>query len=255
MRWLDKILKKPARLTRRLSLLPDGVCAYAIGDVHGRADLLERLLELVKLDVAKGGFSQGYIVFLGDYIDRGFQSKKVLDLILDQNWGDIKTVFLLGNHEQTMLDFLRSPDVGMQWAEYGGLETLNSYTVQAPQQKQDIVAWEQTMLELQQALPSSHLDFLQNLRSSFELGNCFFVHAGIDPAKSLDMQTDDDLLWIRDKFLASKKTFEKVIVHGHTPEDAPVWNGRRIGADTGAYITNRLTAARICGNQVDFLST
>ena len=251
----SKLFKRSETKTDQQALLEDGVCVYAIGDIHGRCDLLDRLFTLLREDILKGGFSSLYFVFLGDYIDRGFQSRQVLDLLISQHWGQLNAVFLKGNHEQTMLDFLTAPDVGPQWVEYGGRETLLSYGVQVPEQKSDMVAWERASADLNRALPETHRSFLNSLRSEFQLGECYFVHAGVDPGRPLLEQTDEDRLWIRDKFLSSGKKMEKVIVHGHTPEEYPVWNGRRIGVDTGAYITNRLTAARIENSTVDFIST
>ena len=237
------------------SLLPDGVRAYAIGDIHGRADLLEKLFNLLRSDIMDREFKSLYFVFMGDYIDRGFHSRAVIDLLLKQDWGSLKAVFLKGNHEQTLLDFLKSPEVGPQWIGFGGRETLISYGVKVPDQKSDLAAWEVASKELRERMPERHLKFLNQLNLHFELGNCYFVHAGVDPQRDLDDQTDQDRMWIRDRFIGSTKKLSKVIVHGHSPEDKPVWDGRRIGVDTGAYITNRLTAARIQGTDIEFFST
>ncbi|MAP95529.1 MAG: hypothetical protein CMK07_11310 [Ponticaulis sp.] len=256
MNWTTKFFgSSGAGTASQMPLLPDGVLVYAIGDIHGRVDLLKKLFALIKTDILSSDFKTVYFVFLGDYIDRGFQSKQVIDHLLDQDWGDLKAVFLKGNHEQTMLDFLTRPEIGPQWIEYGGLETLNSYGIKPPDQRADLSAWGRVSSELSARLPKTHLEFLENLHSCFELGECYFVHAGVDPSRPLDSQSDEDRLWIRDRFLGSTKKHTKVIVHGHTPEDRPVWNGRRIGVDTGAYITNRLTAAKIQGYNIEFIAT
>lgn len=251
----SKLFKRSETKSVKRELLAEGVRVYAIGDIHGRCDLLDRLFALLYEDISKGGFSSLYFVFLGDYIDRGYQSRQVLDRLISQQWGKLNAVFLKGNHEQTLLDFLDSPDVGPQWTEYGGRETLNSYGISVPEQKSDIAAWERTSEKLKDAMPESHLSFLRSLRSEFQLGGCYFVHAGVNPDKSLANQTDEDRLWIRDRFTSNSKQMAKVIVHGHTPEERPIWDGRRIGVDTGAYITNCLTAAKINKNSVDFIST
>lgn len=236
-------------------LLPEGVRLYAIGDIHGRADLLEKLFAQLRADIKGGDFNQLHFVFLGDYIDRGFQSREVIEIILSQEWGALKPTFLLGNHEKTLLDFLDDPSVGPSWMEYGGRETLSSYGVELQNGGKGEASWRAASEGLRAALPVSHLNFLRSLKLSFVLGECYFVHAGVNPDRPVADQSEDDQLWIRDRFLESRKRLEKVIVHGHTPETSPVWDGRRIGVDTGAYITNRLTAVRIEGGGVDFIST
>ena len=256
MGWLGKLMgASPGQDARRSGMVPDGAVVFAVGDIHGRFDLLQKLMTKLSGEVRQNQYEDVHLIFLGDYIDRGFDSKSVLDYLARMEWGRVKPVFLLGNHEQTMLDFLERPDVGARWIEYGGRGTLISYGVQVPENRADMAAWEAASAALKKAMPKSHVDFLKGLQSFHEFGNCYFVHAGIDPARSLSEQTDEDRLWIRDKFLSSSKKFEKVIVHGHTPEEQPTWNGRRIGVDTGAYITNTLTAVRICGSEVDFITT
>lgn len=239
------------------SLLAPGELVYAIGDIHGRADLLNELFGLIRTDLAREGQSSERvtIVFLGDYVDRGLQSKAVIDLILAQDWGQIRTVFLKGNHEQTLLDFLEEPGIGPEWFEYGGRETLMSYGVTIPRLISDGSQWQQMAADFKKRLPTDHRMFLKNLMSWFELGQCYFVHAGVDPSKPMDKQQDSDRLWIRDRFLENTKRWERIVIHGHTPEAQPIWNGRRIGVDSGAYITNKLTAACIRGSAVKFLST
>lgn len=256
MDWLKRQLGLSGESgERRRLLVPEDVRVYAIGDIHGRADLLEQLFEQLKADISDKNFRRLYIVFLGDYIDRGFESKRVIDLLLNQKWGNLRAVFLKGNHEQTMLDFLTKPEIGAQWVEFGGRETLNSYGVKPSEVLQDASAWQVVSEQLKENLPETHLHFLSGLQTYFELGNCYFVHAGVDPTKRLDDQTDEDRLWIRDNFLSSERKLSKVIIHGHSPEENPVWDGRRIGVDTGAYITNRLSAARIQGGNVKFFTT
>ena len=254
----DAILKKiRSSDLQGLPLVEQGQLVYAIGDIHGRADLLNKIFDLIKVDFEREheGIDRVYLVFLGDYVDRGLQSKSVVDLIISQEWGDINAVFLRGNHEQTLLDFLENPQIGPQWLDYGGRETLMSYGVQMPRLRLNSGDWEDVCMEFRERLPANHLTFFRSLRTWFELGNCYFVHAGVDPSRSLEMQSDSDRMWIRDKFLDYDHPLDRVIVHGHTPEENPIWDGRRIGIDTGAYITNRLTAARIDSHAVKFLST
>ena len=250
--FISKMFRKPLSV----ELLPAGERVYAFGDIHGRHDLLADLFVLIEKDLINSHcLNKVTFVFLGDYIDRGFQSRQVVDLLARQDWGGINVVFLRGNHEQTMLDFLSDARVGPQWMDYGGKETLASYGVALPPPLADEVSWHETSQSLLEALPSNHLEFLRSLKVFYQVGNCYFVHAGVDPSRSFDEQTDDDRLWIRDRFLDDTRKLEKVVVHGHTPESGAIWDGRRIGVDTGAYITNKLTAAKIEGRSVDFVST
>lgn len=233
---------------------------YAIGDVHGRCDLLEKLLSSIAADVdelrtATPAELVVTIVFLGDYIDRGLHSKQVVDFLLSFSLLDVKLVFLRGNHEQTALKFLNDVSIGMSWSEHGAIETLASYGVNIPKQRNNMVEWESTQKAFIKALPETHWSFFKSLKSYWIDEPFMFVHAGIDPNKPFDEQTDDEFLWVRDEFIQSHKRLPYVIVHGHTPELKPVWDGRRIGVDTGAYMTGKLSAVRIFNGDVLFLST
>ncbi|MAK61086.1 MAG: hypothetical protein CMK09_08925 [Ponticaulis sp.] len=237
-------------------LLSGNKAVLAIGDIHGRLDLLERLFKEC-LEVFKpADFEQMYYVFLGDYIDRGPQSKGVIESLIRTSWKKAKPVFLMGNHEQSFLNFLDGASGSERWLRFGGRETLSSYGVDVPLNANFS---EDELKDLRDAahaaLPKTHLKFLQDLQVSFELDNCFFAHAGVDPDRPLHGQNDDDLMWIRDKFLNGKKPLDMVVVHGHSPETAPVWDGRRIGLDTGAYVTNKLSAGLITHKAVRFIST
>jgi len=236
--------------------VPEGRRVYAIGDVHGRADLLGRLLVQIRHDAAAADpDTAATLIFLGDYVDRGFQSREVIDLLLSDACGALETVFLRGNHELAMLEFLNEPSTGPRWATYGGAETLVSYGVQPPGPGDPPESWVRACEELARALPEAHRRFLDSLPVSVRLGDYLFVHAGVRPGVPLDHQSEDDLLWIRDDFINDRTVFEAVIVHGHTPVNVPYRDARRIGVDTGAYMSGRLTAVRIDGDQVDFLST
>ena len=251
MMWLKNLL---GRQTAN-ELIAETDCIYAIGDVHGRLDLLTNLLKKVIADARAFQDKRVVVVFLGDYIDRGLQSSGVLDFLSKLEMGRIETIFLRGNHDQVLLDFLQDPEVGADWFQFGGRETLLSYKVQPPIGLADASERSRCQKELLQKIPAPHIDFLKRTKLSHECGRCFFVHAGVDPDKPMAAQTSAELLWIREAFLESTKPLSHVIVHGHTPESGPVWNGRRIGIDTGAYISNSLTAARISGSSVSFLST
>lgn len=253
---------EPPSLTKQVhipgppALVPQGRRVYAIGDVHGRADLLMRLLQDLHADVAKGGFEgRPILVMLGDYVDRGFQSKDVIDILTGELMSPFETYFLKGNHEAAMLQFLVDPSIGPRWAEFGGVETLVSYGVRPPRARTSPEEWAIASEALNKAMPSEHVQFLTNLDLSVRIGDYLFVHAGVRPGVPLDQQTERDLLWIREEFLADSRALGAVIVHGHTPSRTPHKDSRRIGLDTGAYLSGRLTAARFEHDGVEFIST
>lgn len=236
--------------------VPVGRRVYAIGDIHGRADLLCRLLEVLRKDAGEGDFvGPPILVFLGDYVDRGFQSREVISILLSDVMSTFETFFLKGNHEETMLQFLTDPSIGPRWGQFGGVETLVSYGVQPPRTRNSIEEWSRASRELRKAMPPDHLRFLSRLDLTVRIGDYFFVHAGVRPSVPLDQQTESDLLWIREEFLASRKQMEAVIVHGHSPSSKPHRDSRRIGLDTAAYISGRLTAARLESDSVVFFET
>jgi len=229
---------------------------YAVGDIHGRADLLERMLLDIRKDALEGDYhGPPILVFLGDYVDRGFQSKEVLDLLLGDLVSSFESYFLKGNHEDAMLQFLDTPSMGPRWAEFGGMETLVSYGVTPPPTRTSREEWAIASGALNRALPPGHLDFLMNLRLSIQIGGYMFVHAGVRPGVALAEQAERDLLWIREEFLDDSRPLGAVIVHGHTPAIRPHHDSRRIGIDTGAYLSGRLTAVRLEDDAVVFLST
>ena len=232
-----------------------GRLTYAIGDIHGRRDLLAKLLDQIEEDRAG---EPAECIFLGDYVDRGDDSAGVLtDLILLATRPDLETTFLKGNHEAAMLGFLRDPATGPEWVHYGGAETLASYGVRPPRgaAAQDLAAWSACREAFASRLTPAHRNFLDRMSLKEARGDFLFVHAGVDPSRPIAEQGEKEFLWIREPFLGSQKYLDHVIVHGHTPEDAPTSNGRRIGVDTGAYLTGRLTAVRLEGASIEFLST
>ncbi len=236
--------------------VPEGARVYAIGDIHGRFDLLTRMLKKISDDIAMSGSSDVTLVFLGDYIDRGPQSREVIERLVSLK-GSLqeRLVALKGNHEDAFLAFLDDPGHGPAWAEHGGRDTLLSYGVEAPRRRTDTAGWMQAREALLGAAPQTHVDFLRALQLSVTIGDYMFVHAGVRPGVPLDEQEERDLLWIRGEFLAHPKPFGKVIVHGHTPVDAPDISDRRIGIDTGAYATGLLTALRLEGETASLLQT
>jgi serine/threonine protein phosphatase 1 len=228
--------------------LPDGVRVYAIGDVHGRADLLQSLLNVIDADLSRSSSHHALHVFLGDYVDRGPDSRAVLDILI-RRCETHETICLKGNHEAFFLDVLRNPSKLLDWRNYGGLATLMSYGVtpiMSPDAKQQVELVEALM----RAVPQKHLAFMQGLRTSFACGDFFFVHAGVRPGIPLHEQREQDLLWIRDDFLNFEDQFSKYIVHGHTPVQQPDIRTNRANIDTGAYATGNLTLLTIQGDRL-----
>lgn len=234
--------------------LPDGVRVYAIGDIHGRIDLLERLYAMMEADRTERPIGHCVEVFLGDYIDRGPSSREVLDWMVKGHSFCNKRITLRGNHELYLQDFLDDPGVISSWGQYGGLETLHSYGLKfrMPMGEDQ---WADIQKGLLEAMPPGHRVFLESCILSAGAGKYFFAHAGVNPHIPLDDQVADDLLWIREPFLSHDSALPKMIVHGHTPTEKPEIEVHRIGIDTGAYITGRLTCAVLEGNDVRFLST
>jgi serine/threonine protein phosphatase 1 len=222
-----------------LPKLPEGLRIYAIGDVHGRADLLNQLFARIDAHLAADPVLRPVEVYLGDYIDRGPASREVLDrLIRRQQWREM--VCLKGNHETLFAEFLEDPVVLSDWRHLGGFETLLSYGI-VPSMSRELADQQKLAAAFAQAVPESHRRFLSSLKSSFSCGDFFFVHAGVRPGIPLAKQSDYDLLWIRDEFLLSEEDFGKIVVHGHTPVREPEVLSNRINIDTGAYATGRLT--------------
>jgi serine/threonine protein phosphatase 1 len=220
--------------------LPDGLRVYAVGDVHGRRDLLERTLRAIDADVRRDRPQDSVEIFLGDLIDRGPDSRGVIDVLSRSPPAAAHRVCLCGNHEERFLAFLDNPAEIQGWREFGGFDTLYSYGV-APPLGGSLDEAADTRLALLDALPEGHRRFLQLLPDQVEYGSYLFVHAGIDPARPLDAQRPVDLRWIREPFLSSRKDFGRIVVHGHTPVEEPEVLANRINIDTGAYVTGRLT--------------
>jgi serine/threonine protein phosphatase 1 len=226
---------------------------YVIGDIHGRSDLLDRMVEAIARDLESAPASDCLTVTLGDYIDRGPDSKGVLER-LARNPFPTDFVALKGNHEALLVGFLRDPAVAGHWRRLGGLETLHSYGVAVGELMMGR-NYDQGRDALAAALPPAHEKFLASLQLSLTVGRYFLCHAGVRPGVPLARQSEDDLLWIRDEFLDSGSDFGKIIVHGHTPIEAPEMRPNRINIDTGAFMTGRLTCLVLDQERVRFLST
>lgn len=223
--------------------VPEGSAAWAVGDVHGRADLLESMLRRIEADAASVAAARKVAVFLGDYVDRGADSRGVIERLCSWDPAGIERVFLRGNHEIMALDAMSDPDdapATALWEANGGLRTMESYGAGS-------------VAELARLMPERHARFLRSLRATHREGGYLFVHAGIRPGVPLEDQDPEDLAWIREPFLASDEDHGFCVVHGHTVADAPCDRGNRIGIDTGAYRTGVLTAVALEGEGRRFL--
>jgi serine/threonine protein phosphatase 1 len=233
--------------------LPAELRIYAIGDIHGRLDLLNELLARISSDIALRPTVRPLYVFLGDYIDRGSASRETIDRLIEHGKTH-ESVFLKGNHELIAIKCLSDRGLFDQWLRLGGLETLVSYGVPA-----ETLANGKQIAELQSAfhsaLPQTHFRFFRDLQNSFACGDFFFAHAGVKPNVELSRQKENDLLWIRGEFLSSKDDFGKIVVHGHTPTREIEVRPNRINIDTGAFATGRLTCLAIEGETLSVIDT
>lgn len=231
---------------------PDGMRIYAIGDVHGRFDCLSLMHELIAEELRNDPPRDRRIIHLGDYVDRGPRSAEVLDFLASTTSRDPRTIALRGNHDQGFLDFLADPQNARLFIDYGGFDTAASYGVLLD--ARSVEGLRRSHREMMAAMPEEHLRFLRDLRRWCSFGDFFFCHAGIRPGVALEAQDPDDLIWIRDAFLASSALFSKVIVHGHTPKRAPEIRPNRINVDTMAFDSGTLTALVIEGAEKRFLT-
>jgi Calcineurin-like phosphoesterase len=235
--------------------LPEGQLLYAVGDIHGRADLLANLMRQIETDAAGRNAAKKTLIFLGDYIDRGPDSRGVIEMLLAGAPEGFEAHFLKGNHEALLLDFLADPWRLDHWLINGGDATMASYGVDIGRLSRADAgpdAWRDAFAS---ALPEEHLRFFKGLRLIVPVGDYLFVHAGIKPGVPIAAQRETDLIWIRGEFLDWPEPFGKIVVHGHTPVREPLVLPNRIGIDTGAVFSNRLTALRLEDGSQAFLQT
>jgi len=231
---------------------PPGSRAYAIGDVHGRLDLMVDLLAKIKADNEARGAAKTYLVFLGDLVDRGPDSRGVIDHLINHPPRYHRNVFLKGNHEEFFLNVIEGKEEdAKRWLTYGGAECAESYGMGAGWL---LNATQGELLQrLKREVPKEHVEFLSNMADTFRFGDYLFVHAGIRPGVMLEDQVSSDLRWIREGFLEDTSDLGVMVVHGHTIVDGPEERPNRIGVDTGAYKTGLLTALGIEGDERWFL--
>lgn len=228
----------------------DGEKVFAVGDVHGRLDLLDALL--ARLDEEGAAEADARIVFLGDYVDRGPDIRGVVERLVALREERPRTVFLMGNHEQVLAEFLSDSGARADWLDWGGEDTLESYGVR----RGGVFRPGELGRELAARMPEAHRRLLLDLPLTAESGDYFFAHAGVKPGVALDKQTAGDLLWIRGEFhdAPPEARPDKVVVHGHHPVRKPLDLGWRIAVDTGAVYGGKLTAVMLDGAKRKFIS-
>lgn len=235
----------------RPAALPDGQRVYAIGDVHGRLDLLEPLLDQIRADEAARSPADTLIIFMGDLIDRGPQSAAVVSRVLALG-AERPVRVLAGNHEEMFLRALQDNEVMRQFLLHGGRETFLSYGLAADALRE--MSFDELRAAIAEVVPPAHIAFFEELEAMIQLGDYVFVHAGIRPEVALAQQRGGDLRWIREPFLSSELDFGAVVVHGHSIAADPDIRANRIGIDTGAYLSGRLTALGLEGAARWFIS-
>jgi serine/threonine protein phosphatase 1 len=244
---------------RKVEPIPRAVPAatriYAVGDIHGSLVPLRLLRDAIREHAAANPIERKCIIYLGDYIDRGFDSRAVIELLINDPLPGFEHVFLKGNHEDGMLRFLADGSNALFWVAYGGIATMFSYGVKPPDPATDEDEVTRARKELAKKLPPEHLDFLAKLEPYRVEGDYLFVHAGIRPGVPIDEQREEDLLWIREDFLRSQQEFGKCVVHGHSITRQPDFQPNRIGIDTGAFASGTLTCLVLEGTKQDLLAT
>ena len=246
------MMESPVRLH---ACVPPGRRVYAIGDIHGRIDLLRRLNARIRADAEEVQADSYVVVYLGDYVDRGGHSRDVLDCLIEDPIPGFETISILGNHEAFLLEFLDNPGRGNVWIFNGGDTTLRNYGIDVGDLEFHAGGWEWLRDRFLESLPERHLDFLRNLPLMHVEGDYVFVHAGIRPNVPLEKQERQDLLWIREGFLDCEDDLGKMVVHGHTPFKEIQVRSNRIGIDTGAWMSDTLTCIVLHDSEHAFIQT
>ncbi len=253
---LGRLFKK-AEAQRPLDTarVPDGVRIYAIGDIHGRNDLLQALLAKIDADDAQRSPADTQIVFLGDLMDRGPDSAGVIETAMALKASGKNVRFLMGNHEEVFVRACRKhdPKITRFFLRIGGEATVLSYPI--TRMEYMTLDMEQLSERLTSLVPQEHLEFIEGFEDQIVIGDYAFVHAGIRPGVPLSEQKVSDLRWIREEFVEQRGDLEKVVVYGHTIYDEIEERGSRIGIDTGAYASGKLTALALEGSERWYLQT
>ncbi len=239
------------------SRTPPDTVIYAIGDIHGRLDLLAAIHDRIETDARQRAARRRLVVYLGDYVSRGEDSRRVVDRVREWLPDGFGRIALKGNHEDLLVRFVDGEiDAGRHWFDYGGLDTLAHYGVAiGDRHARDDASVAILRDRFAAALPHSHLGFFRSLPVSYRAGDYFFVHGGVRPRVPLDEQSNHDCMWIRKAFLDSDDDHGAVVVHGHSISEKPVVRHNRIGIDTGAYRSGVLTCLVLDGTCREFLQT
>lgn len=245
----------------------NGRLVYAIADIHGEAKLLETLHNQIRCHAEASNAAGFVVVYLGDYVDFGHNSRDVIDRIVNDGLFEFQNYYLVGDHdlrflnliesdEETLLGYEQADGALLKWLfEEGGSKTLASYGVYPPIHSRPLAGLPDFISQAKRSIPSEHATFLRSLMPYIQVGDFFFSHAGARPGVPLTGQSLVDLTEIRRGFLDSEPMFEKIVVHGHTPNFVPVVKPNRIGVDLGGYASGRLCAAVIGGSELEFLVT
>ena len=246
---ISKLFKSRTVAKAATSVVPEGQRVYAVGDIHGCVALLDELIALIDADDAQRGPAETTLIFLGDVVDRGPASAAVVERLrnLAATRGSVR--FLLGNHEEIFLGALDGEPKALRlFCRIGGRETVLSYGMDAAEYER--LDYEELVHRLADLVPAEHRAFMSAFEDMIVIGDYAFVHAGVRPDVPLDRQRSSDLRWIRDPFLDHRTKLDKTIVHGHTMTDEVEHRGHRIGVDTGAYASGKLTALGLEGGEV-----
>jgi len=233
---------------------PRGRRAYVVGDIHGRLDLLDQLLEQIHREIGPEPKDEVLLVFLGDLIDRGPSSAQVVERLRTYRHPGVRPVFILGNHEEVLLRILAGQtELITSWLRFGGAQCLKSYGVDP--NPISVMDHETALAAIKRAIPDDQVAFLSSLVDTCRFGDYLFVHAGIRPGVALEHQRQTDLRWIREPFLRDLTDHGVVVVHGHTISRGIDEQPNRIGIDTGAYHSGILTALAIEDSERRYLDT
>ena len=252
LQWLKSLFAKEPEITAHA---PENTRIYAIGDVHGRHDLLIQLQKQIIEDSKQSKASRKVILYVGDYIDRGLESKQVIETLLTSPLEGFEHIFLKGNHEDALLRFLETPEDSAAWLLWGGDATLRSYDVRLHNEKGKRRTPTEMAKLLATHIPEAHKQFYESLKLYHQEGDYVFVHAGLRPNKELEAQTAEDMMTIREPFIFSRQNFPYTVVFGHTIFSEPFIEKARIGIDTGAYASGKLTCLVLEGTEQRFLHT
>ena len=246
---LGKLFRtKPEPETVSVPRVADTDRIYAVGDIHGRADLLNEMFKRIAMDAAEHKDARNpRIILLGDYIDRGDNSRDVIDLMLSvvETLPQDRLQFLMGNHEAALLAFLQDPTERSEWLRFGGLQTLSSYSVAPPKSNPTDAELVAVADALRASMGQAHLDFMMSFQRYLTSGDVVFAHAGLETSVALAEQDDDAILWGRSDFIETGGVEGLRVIHGHYDATEPVILPTRVCVDTGAYYSGRLTAIRL----------